>query len=290
MKNSDIITKDIPLNQIESDPHQPRKEFGIDENDKKNRLMLSMQDAGQLNPIAVRKMDKDQYRVIAGERRFMAAKLLKWPSLRCDVHAVTDEGDVKRIRFDLENNHRLWRAPERSREVKGIKTLKRFDTAKEVGDFLHMSESSMTVSLELQKKYDKYQAVMDEYALPESYREEFIRLEPRIRPIRDFTKDKIIKNLFERVQHQVIHNAKDFNRLGVIFIRAHNNEKEIYAYLSDPDMKAGELADRIKRDSLIRDIESVMRQTTKRLSEGVAFPPEVKKAMIQFRALLNKSL
>jgi hypothetical protein len=203
---------------------------------------------------------------------------------------VTDEGDVKRIRFDLENNHRLWRAPERSREVKGIKTLKHFETPKEVADFLHMTESSMTVSLELQKKYDKYQTIMDEYGLPESYREEFIRLEPRIRPIRDFTKDKIIKNLFERVQHQVIHNANDFNRLGIIFIRAHNNEKEINAYLSDPDMKVGELADRIKRDSLIRDIESVMRQTTKRLSEGVAFPPEVKKAMLQFRALLNKSL
>ncbi|HEY5221112.1 MAG TPA: ParB N-terminal domain-containing protein [Candidatus Paceibacterota bacterium] len=290
MKDSEIITRDIPLDQIESDPHQPRKEFGVDENDKKNRLMLSMQDAGQLNTIAVRKIGKDQYRVIAGERRLIAAKLLKWPSLRCDIHPVTDEGDVKRMRFDLENNHRLWRAPERSREVKGIKTLKRFETAKEVGDFLHMSESSMTVSLELQKKYDKYQEVMDEYGLPESYREEFIRLEPRIRPIRDFTKDKIIKNLFTRVKHQVIHNAKDFNRLGIIFIRAHNNEKEIYAYLSDPDMKVGELADRIKRDSLIRDIESVMRQTSKRLSEGVAFPPEVRKAMIQFRALLNKSL
>ena len=73
------------------------------------------------------------------------------------------------------------------------------------------------------------------------------------------------------------------------FIRAHNNEKEINAYLSDPDMKVGDLP-QIKRDSLIRDIESVMRQTTKRLSEGVAFPPEVKKAMLQFRALLNKSL
>jgi len=290
MKDLGIITRDIPLDQIESDPHQPRKEFGVDENDKKNRLMLSMQDAGQLNTIAVRKMGKDQYRVIAGERRLLAARLLKWPSLRCDIHIVTDEGDVKRMRFDLENNHRLWRAPERSREVKGIKTLKRFETAKEVGDFLHMTESSMTVSLELQKKYDKYQEVMDEYGLPESYREEFIRLEPRIRPIRDFTKDKIIKNLFTRVKHQVIHNAKDFNRLGIIFIRAHNNEKEIYAYLSDPDMKVGELADRIKRDSLIRDIESVMRQTSKRLSEGVAFPPEVRKAMIQFRALLNKSL
>jgi len=290
MKDSEVITRDIPLDQIESDPHQPRKEFGVDENDKKNRLMLSMQDAGQLNTIAVRKMGKDQYRVIAGERRLLCAKLLKWSSLRCDIHPVTDEGDVKRMRFDLENNHRLWRAPERSREVKGIKTLKRFETAKEVGDFLHMSESSMTVSLELQKKYDKYQAVMDEYGLPESYREEFIRLEPRIRQIRDFTKDKIIKNLFMRVRHQVIHNAKDFNRLGIIFIRAHNNEKEIDAYLSDPDMKVGELADRIKRDSLIRDIESVMRQTSKRLSEGVAFPPEVRKAMIQFRALLNKSL
>src|SRR5580658_1014046 len=99
MKDTEIITRDIPLNQIESDPHQPRKEFGVDEKDKKNRLMLSMQDAGQLNPVAVRKMGKDLYRVIAGERRFICAKLLEWPSLRCDVHDVTDEGDVKRIRF-----------------------------------------------------------------------------------------------------------------------------------------------------------------------------------------------
>jgi len=55
-------------------------------------------------------------------------------------------------------------------------------------------------------------------------------------------------------------------------------------------MKVRELVERIKKDGLVRDVESVIRQTTKRLSEGIAFPPEVKKAMMQFRALLNKSL
>lgn len=285
----EIITKEIPLSQIESDPDRPRKDLGVDEEDTKNRLLLSMQDAGLLDPIAVRKVSKDKYRIIAGERRLVCAKLLKWTSILCNIHPVTDEGDVKRIRFDLENNNRRWRAPERSREVKGIKSLKHFETAKEIAEFLHMPESAMVYSLELQKKFDKYQEIMQEYNLPELYREEFIRFEPRIRPIREFSKEKIIKNLFERVQHQVIHNAKDFNKLGVIFIRAHNNEKEIHAYLSDPDMKVGELMERIKRDSFVREIESVIKQTSKRLSQGTSFPPEVRKAMLQFRALLNKS-
>lgn len=286
----EIITKEIPLSQIESDPDRPRKELGVDEDDKNNRLLLSMQDVGLLDPIAVRKIGKDKYRIIHGERRFLCATLLKWESILCNIHPVTDEGDAKRIRYDLENNNRRWRAPERSHEVKAIKDAKNLKTAKEVADLLHVPEGPMVASLELQKMYDKYEAIMNRYKLQASYREEFIRLEPRIWPIREFTKEKIIENLFERVEHQVIRNAKDFVRLRSAFGRAHTDEKEIYAYLSNLDMKVGELMDRMKRDIFVQEIEKIIRDTTKRLSEGGKFPPEVRSAILRFRNLLNKNL
>lgn len=58
----------IPLDRIDPNPHQARSELGnIDE------LMASIQSKGVLEPILVRPK-RDRYEIIAGERRYVAAK------------------------------------------------------------------------------------------------------------------------------------------------------------------------------------------------------------------------
>jgi len=82
---------------------------------------------------------------------------------------------------------------------------------------------------------------MDDHKLGPSYQVEFVKLFEKLRPIKNFTVDDIIKTLFERVQHKVIRSSKDFRTLGRIFLRATANHGYIYAFLSNPDMTVEEL-------------------------------------------------
>lgn len=63
----------IELNKIKSNINQPRKSF---DNEKILELAESIKQHGIIQPLIVRKDDKDKYMIIAGERRWRAAKLL----------------------------------------------------------------------------------------------------------------------------------------------------------------------------------------------------------------------
>ena len=51
MKNINAVFKEIPLQLIERDPEQPRKDFGTDGDE--NRLWVSIRDLGIQQPLAV---------------------------------------------------------------------------------------------------------------------------------------------------------------------------------------------------------------------------------------------
>ena len=73
MKNTVFKAEDqneLPLNKIERCSFQPRTEFN---EDSLNELSESIKEKGVLQPIIVRQKD-DKYEIIAGERRFQAAK------------------------------------------------------------------------------------------------------------------------------------------------------------------------------------------------------------------------
>ncbi len=65
-------TLEIQIDKIQPNPGQPRKEFG---QEKLRELMDSIKDRGILQPILVRQIG-DRYEIIAGERRYRAAKAL----------------------------------------------------------------------------------------------------------------------------------------------------------------------------------------------------------------------
>lgn len=74
----------ITLDRIDPNPHQPRSEMGdIQE------LMNSIREKGILEPILVRPKG-DRYEIIAGERRFQAARKLKMTELPCIEMDVDD--------------------------------------------------------------------------------------------------------------------------------------------------------------------------------------------------------
>ena len=63
---------ELPLNQIEVNPFQPRTDF---DNEALQELAISIQELGIIQPLTVRKLGYDKYQLISGERRFRASKL-----------------------------------------------------------------------------------------------------------------------------------------------------------------------------------------------------------------------
>ncbi len=63
---------DIPVEEIVANPHQPRLYFS---EEKLSELSESIKEHGILQPLIVTKNGNHQYELIAGERRFQAAKL-----------------------------------------------------------------------------------------------------------------------------------------------------------------------------------------------------------------------
>jgi ParB family chromosome partitioning protein len=73
----------IPVDRIVADPDQPRRDF---EPEKLAELGISMKRRGQLQPIRVREdKENDRFVIVAGERRWRAAKMMEIPTLDCLV-------------------------------------------------------------------------------------------------------------------------------------------------------------------------------------------------------------
>jgi len=81
----------LPITQLTPGKYQPRREMsdaGLEE------LSLSIQSQGIIQPIVVRLVGDDQYEIIAGERRWRAAKLAQLDIIPCLVKNVPDESAV----------------------------------------------------------------------------------------------------------------------------------------------------------------------------------------------------
>ncbi len=81
----------LPIANLTPGKYQPRREMsdaGLEE------LSLSIQSQGIIQPIVVRFVAGDQYEIIAGERRWRAAKLAQLDVVPCLVKNVPDESAV----------------------------------------------------------------------------------------------------------------------------------------------------------------------------------------------------
>ena len=70
--DNELKYKDLSLDQITPNPNQPRKFFAENE---LQELAKTLKSVGIIEPIVVRCLDNDNYQLIAGERRFRAAKI-----------------------------------------------------------------------------------------------------------------------------------------------------------------------------------------------------------------------
>ncbi|MEL7531327.1 MAG: ParB/RepB/Spo0J family partition protein [Bacteroidota bacterium] len=80
--------QEIPTDQIETNPFQPRTEF---EEEALAELADSISQHGIIQPLTLRKLADKQYQLIAGERRLRAAKLAGLTQLPAYIRTANDE-------------------------------------------------------------------------------------------------------------------------------------------------------------------------------------------------------
>lgn len=288
MTQTKLVPQDIAIEQLMPDPSQPRSDFGT--KGERNRFLRSIKENGILDRLVVSKMAENRYIIIDGHRRYMCAKELGIAILPCDIRPENvDDPEFDRTRFELQNDRRPWKPSERSQAIQDIYRKKNFEDVKELGEYLHLSPSSMSSSLKLQELKGKYRKMTEEYGLSESYLIEFVRLRPKLREIEDYSIDDIVENIFKRVGYSKITSAKEFRKLGSVFSRAGVNGAELHRYLSDPDMTVEELTEHTNRSGFVRDMEVLMRSISDRRSKGIPFTSEDTAAIKSFYDLLKST-
>jgi ParB family transcriptional regulator, chromosome partitioning protein len=119
-------TFQIELDKIKPNPDQPRRHF---DQDALNELANSIREFGLLQPIVVSKVEKEaadgiavEYQIIAGERRYLAAKMLSLPRIPAIVRNIGLEreklelGVIENIQRENLNPIEMARAFQRLQE------------------------------------------------------------------------------------------------------------------------------------------------------------------------------
>lgn len=95
------IYRELPIAAIEANPHQPRSVF---DEEALNSLTASVQAMGVLQPILVREVGEGKFQLVAGERRWRAARRAGLQTIPALVQDVSDVASLERA--VVENLHR----------------------------------------------------------------------------------------------------------------------------------------------------------------------------------------
>ena len=92
---------ELNIDFIEANPFQPRTDF---DNIALNELAESIKIQGVIQPVTVRKMGRDKYQLISGERRLRASKLAGLKTIPVYIRVANDEQMLEMAL--IENTHR----------------------------------------------------------------------------------------------------------------------------------------------------------------------------------------
>ncbi len=212
-------TNKLSLSEIVPNRYQPRKNF--DEENLKD-LTNSIKERGVIQPIIVRKSNKDnsKYEIIAGERRWLAAR-------KAGLHdipvVITDADDLKSLEFAIvENVQRHDLNP--LEEAQGYKRLIdefSYDQEK-VSKFIGKSRSYITNTLRLLNLPDEVLKLVEEKKISAGHAKILVGLENAL-----FLAKKIIEKklsvrqtenfvkIFKKKKNPLGKNSRDSNILSL---------------------------------------------------------------------------
>ena len=92
---------EIEISKITLNPFQPRSAFN---KEKLEELIISIKNIGLIQPITVKKLSKNEFQLISGERRLRAFKQLKINKIPCHIRKANDQESLEMAL--VENIHR----------------------------------------------------------------------------------------------------------------------------------------------------------------------------------------
>ena len=227
-------TNRLPLSDIVPNKYQPRKNF---EEDNLQDLTNSIKERGVIQPIIVRvsNSDNSKYEIIAGERRWLAAR-------KAGLHeipvVITDADDLKSLEFAIvENVQRHDLNP--LEEAQGYKRLIdefSYDQEK-VSKFIGKSRSYITNSLRLLNLPSEVLKQVQEKKISAGHAKILVGLENA-----SFVANKIIEKKLS------VRQAENF-------VKIFKNKKFSSNQLKDPNIKNLEkdISDKIGLNVLIKN-------------------------------------
>lgn len=162
---------DIPIRQIRPNQSQPRKTF---KDEDLNSLASSIEENGILQPLTVRKLNLQEYELVAGERRLRAAVIAGLKRVPCIVIKCTDRESA--IFALLENLQRSDLGM--FEEARGISRLiRKYNlTQEEAAIKLGKKQSTVANKLRLLKLSMEEQDIINQAGLSERHARAFLRI------------------------------------------------------------------------------------------------------------------
>lgn len=194
---------EIPIDQIEANPNQPRREF---EETALNELAQSISEIGIVVPITLRQMGEHKYQIIAGERRWRASQIAGLTSLPAYIRTIKDEevmemALVENIQREDLNDIEIALAYEHLLETSGMTQEK---MSKRVGK----SRTAVTNYLRLLKLPAQVQMALQNKTISMGHARALLSMESPAQQIRLFK--EIQKNGYSvRQVEELVKTAKD---------------------------------------------------------------------------------
>ncbi len=279
---------ELPMNKVERDPNQPRKDFGTE--GEKNKLMNSIKEYGIEEPIKVSEVSEGRYIIMDGHRRYICSQSLGLKTIPCRIYPKMPEGEFETRRYEMQNNRRAWNSLERSEALERIKNSLGLRTNHEVAEYLHMSKSSVQLAFQMRKQRVTNLTLMERYKVPESLRLAMLPMFTRLRRIKKIEVDEIIIIIFEKIERKVITKNLDIRKLITAFMQATINEEEIHFFLIRPDMTVSELEQRARQSGFALLVGELTKKIAQKREKGLAFTKVEKAALVELHSILKKAI
>ena len=194
---------EIPIDQIEANPNQPRREF---EETALNELAQSISEIGIVVPITLRQIGEHKYQIIAGERRWRASQIAGLTSLPAYIRTIKDEevmemALVENIQREDLNDIEIALAYEHLLETSGM-------TQEKVSKRVGKSRTAVTNYLRLLKLPAQVQMALQSKTISMGHARALLSLESPAQQIRLFK--EIQKNGYSvRQVEDLVKSAKE---------------------------------------------------------------------------------
>ena len=191
MNQDQYVDGFVEIEKIKVNPNQPRKYF-----DEKalNELVMSIKEKGILQPITIKPLDNNLFELIAGERRFRAAKILNLKTI--PAYIIKVDSDAEKLELALVENIQR-------NDLNAIEEAEAYYVLKEKYNLTHQN-----IADRVGKSRVEITRTMDLMKLPQNIKESFIENfnNPQFQFSRGHArtilavKDSIqIQNLFDRI-------------------------------------------------------------------------------------------